>query len=435
MARKKIMFGVGAGIACLAIDGLYGLLILRFLLKYLNADVAGLWTLVMTAGSLLVLLQWGMGPVISREIARVSERTGDEGTTEMGRLLAAISRAFVYLTISVPVVGAVVFLLYLLPLAEKCENVLESVLAWLAYCLGVSLNLWGLSNLFIINGFGEVGWDKILRGTTVLGGILSAWITLKMGGGIVGLGLVYFLQNLAFFYACRRLRMRICPRTSNLGDIPKSIVNRLFRDGSRILLLSVLTYFVNNVGQFLVEKNFGLAMVPKFTAATRIIVLLGTIGALVPQMIYPHISRAWSAGKRETSRRYYLIGIGASVTLFTVAMLPIVVWRHSMFNMWLGNGSYIGDGPFYLLLIHQLIAVHHSAHATATLATNGDAFTTVSIINAVMVVSLMLYLPQRLGVAGVPIAMIIGTVPASFYVVKKAWCNFKIQEAPIHATS
>jgi hypothetical protein len=116
--------------------------------------------------------------------------------------------------------------------------------------------------------------------------------------------------------------------------------------------------------------------------------------------------------------------VWGAVLLFMAASIPILLFRHSIFSNWIGSEHYLGDKILYLFVAHQLIAVHHSAHASASLATKGNAFAAVSSLNVLLVIALILILPQFLGILGLPLAMIIGTVPSSMWIVKYAWQTF-----------
>ena len=418
------MFGVGAGIACLAVEGLYGLVILKLLIKHLPDQIAGFWTVVMTVGSFLMLLQVGMGPTISREIAGIPLQNLNTAGPQLLLALSKVRKARRYIGILIMIVAGLVFAAYLLPLAVRCSIVPAAATACLSYAIGVVLYVVGLFDLFVINGLGEVGWDKVLRTVSVSVGLVGAWLNLTLGGGIVGLGLVFLAQNMIFRSACGILAQRYIPYSNVSLENQEAEVGALFAQGGKLLYLNVLTYIVSNAGILVFEREFGLEKLPGYTAITRIALLLGTIGNLVPQMAYPRIASAWARKDITAARRYYLSSVASAVILFVISSIPIIILRQWLFANWIGAARYLGDGLLFLFIGHQLIAVHHAAHASASLATQGNAFAVASTVNVFLVVIATVILPRQFGPIGFPIAMILGTIPSSLWIVHCAWRKF-----------
>src|ERR1039458_3552650 len=98
MARKKIMFGVGAGLISLAIDGIAGLIIFGLLVRYLPPKSAGYWILITTTGSFLLLLQCGLGPTVAREVGQTHI---PENQARLPSLFGTVRRAFHFVAVLV----------------------------------------------------------------------------------------------------------------------------------------------------------------------------------------------------------------------------------------------------------------------------------------------------------------------------------------------
>jgi len=148
MARKKILFGVGAGIVSLGIDGISSLLILRLLTQYLSVDKAGYWILVTSAGSLLLVLQCGLGPAIARAVA--TARVAND-TDKLRSLLGAVDVAFRFVAGAVAVAAVAIFFCYLWSTAQRAHLTLASAMGWFPYAVGMAANLQGQASIFILN--------------------------------------------------------------------------------------------------------------------------------------------------------------------------------------------------------------------------------------------------------------------------------------------
>jgi O-antigen/teichoic acid export membrane protein len=418
MARKKIMFGVGAGVISLGVDGLSSLLILRLLTEYLSPEKAGFWILVTSAGSLLLLLQCGLGPTIARAVAGLTVG-GDQ--TNQRELLGAVRSAFRYIAATVALTAAVIYLAYLWPTARAAGLNWQSALSWFPYALGMAANLQGQSSLFVLNGHGEVGWDKVFRSLFTVLGFGAVWGALLLGADLPALGLIYLAQNLLFWLvADLKLKAFLGALASPLPARPGQI-KTLFHEGSKLLLLNLLTFLITQFTIFIVERRFGLTEVVSYAAMLRVGVLIGTIGSLLPQMLYPYVARAWAAQDYAKCRRYYLGGVLAAVGTALAISIPLYLFGGEVFALWLGDKVPYSAACFAAVLGFYVLYVFHSANATPALAVAGDAFTLPAIANAVMVLMLVFALSSAWGVIGVPVGMILGTLPASVYVVMRSW--------------
>lgn len=412
------MFGVGAGVASLAVDGISNIFILRLLTQYLPVESAGYWILVTSAGSLLLLLQFGMGPTIARVVAGA---LGTGADSQLRSLLGAIRVAFMIIALLVVISAVLIFAGYLYPTAVRVHLDAWPSLGWFPYAVGLAANLQGQASLFVLNGYGEVGWDKVFRTVFTAAGFFAVWLALHFGAGLVELGFVYLVQHLLFWFAANRKMKVILGANVEVVAPEPGQVKTLFRDGSRLLLLGVLAYMISHFTIFVVERRFGIADVIGYTAMLRVGMLVGAIGTLLPQMLYPFVAKAWAAGEYARCKRYYLVGVIASVAIALSLCLPLAFLGREIFSLWLGDQVVYSSTAFFTILVFYLLYVHHAAHAMPALAVAANAFTGPAVVTAVSVVALILLLPGSLGLVVIPLGMVLGTILPSVYVAFKAW--------------
>ena len=148
--------------------------------------------------------------------------------------------------------------------------------------------------------------------------------------------------------------------------------------------------------------------------------LLTTLAGLVATMSYPYISKHHALGESGACRKYYIYGVGGASLIYALLGIPIYKFGQLLFDSWLGKGQYLGNYTFGLVLVFNAILANHVAHSMPVLAVAGNAFTVAAVTNGVSVVLLTLILPSYYGVNGIPLAMIIGTIGPSAYVVSVA---------------
>jgi O-antigen/teichoic acid export membrane protein len=421
VANKRILFGVAAGAISLGIDGIAGLLLFRLLARYLPPETSGFWILVTTTGSLLQLLQCGLGPSVARRVAQASA-VNDPAVME--QTVATVRKALTY------VVGAVIFgslLLYPAQLASpanKIDHRWQAATAWFIYAASIGLNLFGQGYLFVLNGLGHVGWDKVLRIFTSTAAILATWSVLSMGHGIVALSIIQLIVNAAFLAAARAKLRGMLPGDGGIAKSDTNLFRELFAAGFKLLVLNLLGFTVTNFGLLATERRFGLAVLTPFAAMFKIGALLTTFAGLVSTMSYPYVSKHHAQGEKGACRKYYLYGVAASLLIYAVLGIPTYLFGQLLFDSWLGKGQYLGNYTFGLVLVFNAILANHTAHSMPVLAVAGNAFMVPAIVNGILVVALTLILPTHFGLNGIPLAMILGTVFPSAFVVHVAVRQF-----------
>ncbi len=418
MARNKIAFGIGAGFVSLGIDGLAGLLILRLLTHYLPPAKAGFWVLVTSAGSFLLLLQCGMGPTIARAVAQ-SRAAGDDSA--VGSVLGTVRIAFRFISLGVCIAAVVVFAAYLWPAAKRGHIQFGTALSWFPYAFGMAANLQGLSHLFVLDGYGEVGWDRVFRSFYSTIAITCAWLALYLGLNLTWIGAIYLVLNLLYWSAADWKLRGFLGNSVEAAPPKKGQVIQFFRDGSKLLLLNLAAYVVTQFTTFVVERQFGLKEVTPYTAMLRMGTLIASISGLVPLMLYPYTSGSWAAQDYRRCRRYYVFGLAASAGISLALSLLVFLLARPIFDLWLGKGQYLGSAIFGAILLFYVVYVHNAAHATPALAVVGNAFAVPAVVNMALVLLLIFFLPRRLGLIGIPLGMISGTVVPSAYVVWRSW--------------
>lgn len=412
------MFGVGAGMISLGVDGIAGLVIFGLLIRYLPAKSAGYWILITTTGTFLNLLQGGFALIVPREIGQTRI---PENLPRLPQLLGAVRRAYAWVAMLLVLVAIAFYAFYLRGAAKIGNLGSESTVAWFLYAGGVLMYLQGQGRLFILDGFGEVGWEKVFRIFFTTFGLAANWIALRAGANLITLGIIYAVQNALFWLAAARKLHIALPITRVTAPPAHGQLLRLAHDGGKILILSLNNFAVNYFGVYVVQNRFGLAAVAPFTAIVKVGFLLGSVAILLPQMLYPYVATAWASRDRDRLRRYYLLGVGGAVGVFVMLAIPVFLLREPLFTHWLGKGKFLGTATLAAFLLYQLIYVHQCAQAAPVFASNGNAFIVPSIISAILTPILVVILARWFGFVGIPLGMIVGTLPSAFIVIRAAW--------------
>lgn len=421
------MFGVGAGMISLAIDGIAGLIIFGLLVRYLSAKNAGYWILITTTGSFLLILQCGLGLTVAREVGQTRIA---QNRTRLPQLFGTVRQAFICVAVLVALVATALYAFYLRGAAKSSNLGSEAAVAWILYAAGVAMNLQGQGRLFIMDGFGEVGWEKVFRIFFSIFGVTAIWVALRFGAGLITLASIYVVQNACFWLAAACKVQAALPITRVTASPEPGQLRSLFHAGGKILFLHVSYFAVTYFGVFVVQSHFGLAAVAPYSAMLKVGLLLSSVAVLLPQMLYPYVATAWASNDKDRCRNYYLLGVVGAVGVYILLAIPIFLLREPLFTHWLGKDKYLGTTTLGVFLIYQLIYIVGVAHATPVLASKGNAFIIPTIVNAILTPIFVLLFAKLFALPGIPFGMIVGILPSSCVVVWSSWKFLMKPHAP-----
>lgn len=424
MSRKKISFGFVLGSLNLFIDGLVGLATLPILLRYLDKEKAGLWILITSFGALISLSQAGLGPVVVRMAA---ELRAAEDCTRSKHFFNLVRTSYLFVMLIVLGVSAGIYFLYLNNILSAKGHAFEGLLVWTMYSLGYAIKMFATKNLHIVNGYGELGWDKLLYICSTLFLFVGYYCVLWSHFDLIGLGFVSLCVSILFWVGSFLLVKRFVQSDVELdfSCINKVELIDMFKQSSKMLILNLSGFFVMNLDIFIIERMIGLKVLPLYSALVKIVTIIISISLLIQQMTYPYVALSWSKQQYDECKKLYRSGIIYSLGVGFLMSCIFFFAAPYFVPLWLGKGLYLGGGIFGLQLLFALIYIHHCAHANPVLATGGRTFISTAIINAILAVPLSITGGYFFGIKGILIGNIIATIVPSSYVVLWSYRFFK----------
>ncbi len=422
MSKKKISFGVIVGAISLAVDSLSGLVVLPILLKFLSKELAGLWVFFLSFTALINLAQAGLGPVVIRKSAELKESAQQKDIAAFYKLINA---SYSIVAALVFVICVIIYFAYILWVLQPINFVLVGSLSWAIIALGYAVRIYSVKNYHIVNGFGEVGWDKVAQIVVSIVNLILFYLVLNLGYGIVGVSTVFLISNFIHLFASVYVLNKFTDLAalSASNKIKRTDIIDLFSQSGKMLLLNLVGFIVMNTDIFIVERMFGLKTLPYFSALAKIVWLIIAVASLFLQMVYPYIAINWAQKNFMKCRRLYIssvqlaLGIGIVLSIISFYLAPYIVPK------WVG--IYLGPSLFSLQLLFGLIYIHHVAHANAVIATNSNAFILPAIANALLSLPLSIAGGYYWGLNGIIIGNIAATVIPSFYVVLWSYRFFR----------
>jgi O-antigen/teichoic acid export membrane protein len=414
--NRKISFGVVAGGVSIAASSLSGLIIYPLLLRTLPKEVVGLWFFFTSFTVIINLGQAGLAPIVTR---RAAEAIIDGRKSVLSDFYSLIKRSFLIVSVIVLVICVFLYFFYVhWVLLENIRFFKEGLIAWLFFVAGNLISIYNSKNIYIINGFGEVGWDKVIQILNSIFLIAGYFLILNMGYGLVGLSFVFFVSSLLFLVTSKQLvKKKISNEILSNGNSTKRKVVEIFKEGSQILVLNIVGILIMNKDIFLVERFLSLGTLPSFSALSRIQGIVMSISLLIPQMIFPFISQSYALGDFKNVKKMYWQGVIFSVVVALAISFILLIFSDIIFPLWLGKSNYLGGKILFLLLVMGFLSIQHNAHASAVISTGSNTFMFPAIINALLSLPMAYFGIKYFGIEGMILGNIIATILPSIYIV------------------
>lgn len=414
LIRKKVSFGFLVGSLGIIIDGLVGLAILPLLLKSLSKEIVGLWVFFVSFSSLIMLGQAGLAPVVMRLSAEIKARNFDDDN-----FWSLVTNSYRFVLLFVLLICLILYFTYIMDVLKEANYFIKGTLCWIFLTIGYMSRLYGIKHFHVINGLGEVGWDKIAQIVTSLTNLLGYFIVLSLNFELQGLGLVYLLSSLMYILYSKIAFNKFASKLNRKIIWHKIFeLKELFKESGKILVLNLSAFVVMQSNVFIIERLIGLKVLPYYNGLSRIGTIIIAVSGLMSQMIYPFIAHEWANKNYSKARSLYFKSVVAAVSISFFASTLAFITAPTLVPIWLGKDGYLGSKIFGLILIFTIVYVHHVAHGNAVIATGKNTFVIPAIINAILAVPLSILGGIYYSIEGIILGNIIATIIPSIYVVQ-----------------
>jgi O-antigen/teichoic acid export membrane protein len=424
---RKLGKGVILGVLSTGIDSFVALATAPLLLSQLGREVTGVWMMFVSMATLLMALQMGMGPTLTRRVAALPKEK--DGRPESGAWMELVGVAGRLYLVICALLAAGAVLLWFTYLRGSAVAVGGDFLAWTAFATGVGVRLFSQYHFSVLNGLGYVGIDKI---TNTAGGVLNLALVFELTPvwrSLAAPVCAYLISGIGILIASQFLVRRL----GQTGASPawrKNIVAGLLGEGAKMFVLNVTGYVTSQGCLVVMESMRGPAAVGVFSPVLRAVFLLVSLSSLVVNMSYPYMASAWAVGDLKSVRRLAGRSMLLAVGGYSLVVAPLVFAPEWVITLWLGPENYIGDAATRLTAAYGLLYVGHMAAATPVLAGQKADFVLVAIVNMVLVAVAMVWWAKRAsGFAVFPAGMLLGTIGPSLTVFVISWRVLRLRPA------
>lgn len=369
----------------------------------------GAWVLILQTSAYINLLDLGLQTAIAKFVAQY-DAAGDR--TSSGRIL---STSFAILSASAVIGGLViVFIAWRVPQlfnqmpASLVGDLRQGILA---VGLSVALALPFSAFLAAFTGLQNYGFPTLLAVTSKLLSSAALVALILMHGTLVQLAWVMAIFNVGTAIA-QYLGWKILINDRvhfSLNFIERKCAVQLAKYGSSLSIWTVSLLFVSGLDMVIVGhydyKNTGYYAIATSVTNFMLVIISGLFGPLVPALS--------SLQSARTPRELGELVIRATryCTLLICGVgLPLLVGAYPLLRLWVGSAYAFHSAIFLqVLVVGNAIRQLGNPYALAVVAMGKQHLATLAgVVEAVVNVSISIYLVQRIGAIGVAMGTVVG---------------------------
>lgn len=403
-----------------------GLLILPLLVRFVSPAEVSLWFVFVTLGALAALLDFGLQPTLSRNVAyayagaRTLLREGLDHTPAGGapnydllrRLLVVVRRMYAIVgLLSLLLLGSVgAGYVYWVSGGEVDRRM--ALTAWALYAAGTVLNFF----------FAYLGPFLQGRGAIVPAHKSNVWgrvaflglgaVLLVLGFGLAGLAAATLAGAITTrilahrYFFDHETRMALRPDHSPAPAWDSELFRAVWHNARRLGLVTVGAFLILRANLLLASAYLGLAASASFALTQQILVVLSNLAAVILGIQMPRLNALRVAGRVDAFRGEFAEANVASCLIFAVGALGVGGLGPWLLES-LGSQTALVAAPFFATMaLVALLELHHSNHAVAITTSNSVPFVPAALLSggAIVVLSVIFLEVSGLGLWGLLLA-------------------------------
>lgn len=332
------------------------LILMPFILKFVEADQLGLWYTFLSVGMMVNLLDFGFSPTLIRNITYAwsgAKEIRKEGIAEITdgkpnfKLFFKVLHACKYVSMTIAGVAFIVLLTagsaYIHYVAREIPLTVYGI-AWILYSLAVFLNIFYNYWVSSLKGVGAIKESQISVIASKIVQIIISLIGLFLGGGIIALALSYLISGFVLRILSKHLLFRYKEIgkknkekvTFNLEEF-KSMFSKIWYNAKKTGVVSISAFAITQTTTMICSAFIGLEATASYGLSLQLIAVISGVSQIFYNANIPMMTHTKASGNREKSKKelslamtvYWILFILGMIAMLTVGLPLIGLLRSS----------------------------------------------------------------------------------------------------------
>lgn len=321
------------------------LLILPFLMYFLDEEMLGLWYVFASIGAIATLFDMGFSVTFARNItycwsgAKTLKKENVEFIDGSEPDFRLMKQVLVTCKIIYGILGGIAFLLlvslgtvYIRHISKDIHSSVPTI-AWIIYAFAAFLNLYYGYFAAFLRGVGAV--DRANKNTVYarLAQILLTVILLVSGTGLIGASIGYLVYGTVFrllgkyhFYKYENIgdsleKIREKPEKDQIKSLFFVVWHNAWRDG----VISIANYFCNQASTVICSMYLTLPEVGVYSIGVQIAQAIAQISGTLYTAYQPSLQSAYISSDTVKMKKSMSVIVMTFIYLFLIGMIGVII--------------------------------------------------------------------------------------------------------------
>lgn len=384
----------------------------RLVVTSLAPAASGIWMLFLSMVGYIILFDLGVSPTLGREVSFAIGRidfSDGEREFRVRQLVHSCLIALLCLSATVAIIAIPLGFGYLATVSPP-PLLGQARMAWGILVVGAAFNLCGEVWFAALYGSGNVATDKLLRSGGQLLWLGLTAIALHNHLGLPGLAGAWTIQGILVRLTAGALYRRQFRKTSKTVTFEFEIVRSLFGPSLKYAATLLGGILILQTDNLVIASVLGPASIPGYSAIAKLVTTLMSLSMMLVVATSPFVSQAFAGQRMDEIKRLLYRNLHVSLSVMVTLGAVIAAFSDRIVSVWLGPNEFIGFGVVWVLIAVMLLEAHHSAMATATMATGQIVFALPALLAGILNIGASFYLAHRLGLLGVSLGTLCAQV-------------------------
>lgn len=404
------------------------LLMLPFLMFYLDDDTLGLWYIFASIGAIATLFDFGFGVTFARNVtyawagAKELKKEGVEFTQNSELDYKLMKKVLRTCKIVYGIIAGMALLLlltlgtgYVLFVSRRLSGY-RHIIAWIIYVVAVFLNLYYGYYASFLRGVGNVAqankntvWARLIQIVLMIALLLMRFGLIGVCVAYLAYGTIFRLLGKHYFYKYKGIgenlsKVKDEPSWNEVKDMIEIVWHNAWRDGA----ISLCNYCCNQVSTLICSAYLSLAETGTYSIGVQIASAIATIAGTLYNTYQPELQVAYISADKDKMRKTMSMIVISFVYLFFLGTVSFCIVGVPLLK--LVKPSAVVSIPVLLgLCLYQFILKYRNCYTSYFSCTNRIIYVGGFTVSAILCVGLSFVVigPLNMGVWGLIIAQII----------------------------
>ena len=391
------------------------LIILPFILRYLNDDEVAIYYVFTSLSAIAILFDFGFSPSIARSMAYAwsgvstlkSSGTGETDSSEPNYVLMQTiikTCKIIYFVISSI---ALILLLsigtFYISYITRENPQSDFIISWLIYAVAIFLNILFSYYSVFLRGVGAVAKINIATIVSRLLQIFICVITLILGFGLVGVAVAYLVYGFLFrilgnvwFYRYCNIGKHLNRKQRVSKEEVKSVIKVMWPNTWRDGLVTLSNYLLNQATTVIASLYLTLQETGVFSLSVQLTSAIATIAGTLYTTYQPALQSAFANKEKYKQKEYMSIVLLSFVVLYGLGMVALITVGLPLIQI-LRPGYTISISILLLVGLYQFILKLRNCYCSYISTTNRLIYSNSFLISAIVCVSLAILFSKTFG--------------------------------------